>query len=160
MQAITHFLCGLALKNIVPYWLAIILSCLSHIPLDLLARSTYHPPNPHFDDEFWITSHAIFYGGGIVIFVLFQADWIIMLSSVLIDLYDWVLIRPLSWMYPYFGHHILHRELHRFRDKLFFLPDLSEKPIGIFVELCLIIFLLGLIIQSHLYKFSSTIFKI
>ncbi|MFX0044059.1 MAG: hypothetical protein ACFE8L_14185, partial [Candidatus Hodarchaeota archaeon] len=63
MNLITHVLVGVFIQIlffeffIFPFnfLLTIIFAFLSHFIVDALAKITYHTPEPHWDDKFWVS---------------------------------------------------------------------------------------------------------
>ena len=135
MQAPTHFLMGVlifkivefcapSLNNIILYILVFIFSFLSHFLIDAIAKITYHVPDPRPEDKFWVVYHIFIVVFTLVLLIiLWDAYWIALIGSILIDLIDWVLYRAIMKKEP-----IIHPLIDKFRDKFFFwLPDLLEK---------------------------------
>ena len=79
MQEPTHILAGVIIQrsfeSVRPRALALGLTAvcafLSHGLLDRLANATYHPPNPDFNNPFWVSFHA----GVVILTVVFLFVW-------------------------------------------------------------------------------------
>ncbi|UCE14773.1 MAG: hypothetical protein JSV04_06225, partial [Candidatus Heimdallarchaeota archaeon] len=96
MQLPTHLIAGIAIQLVIvtlfpaPPWLTgsliVLISLSSHFILDALAKSTYHPPQRIYDDNFWLGWHIFAYGTGFIIIFLFVREyWIGMLFANLPD---------------------------------------------------------------------------
>lgn len=104
MQAITHFLTGVAIEQraqaLQPSglrWAAVAgLGIVSHGLLDRLARLTYHPPDARWHDPFWVAFHVPIFVGSAVVLVRYwkHYKWGMLFAS--LPDFDWVLIKPLQ----------------------------------------------------------------
>jgi len=110
MEMITHILMGVLIQLLcfifLPLWLAIILTIIlgffSHFLIDALAKMTYHTPEPHKDDRFWVIWHIITPFLIIVFIVwIFIVNWVLFfvfllgaISANLVDIWDWMILRP------------------------------------------------------------------
>lgn len=143
MQLPTHLLLGmiilLGLERLLNplatgliYITTAILAFLSHVLLDCIANSTYHPPEAHWDDWFWKIFHLGVYVGAAVIIVLWGRDyWWGMLWACMIDLWDWVIARGLLKKPPVF-----HPIIDQVRDAGFsWLPNLTEHKWAAIIEI-------------------------
>jgi hypothetical protein len=162
MQAPTHLLAGIliqkSLQKIKPRFLQIFLIALLaifvHLVFDTISRFTYHPPEPLFQDWFWVCDHLLMYGLGLYILIkYFSRYWVGMLFSVLPDM-DWVIkyaARILSLRNPVSESGVLHQGLRALINPflpLNFLkqfPDLKFERIGALVEVGLLLVLGSLV---------------
>ena len=158
MQAISHFLfviiIHILLIELFPplgLILMIILAFFSHFLVDSIARMTYHLKEAQPHDKFWVIYHAIIIPAGFVVLIVFwNPYWLAMGMSVLIDIWDWGVIRggrklkkDPTWMERY----EIHPFIERFRTKFFsWLPDWNERRIGVIPEAILIAVLLSIIL--------------
>ncbi|NVM29559.1 MAG: hypothetical protein HWN65_12025 [Candidatus Helarchaeota archaeon] len=157
MQAVSHFLVGIIIHflliDILPpigVILVIIMAFFSHFLVDSFARMTYHFKEAQPQDKFWIIYHIIIITAGAVVLIYFwNPFWLAMGASVLIDIYDWGVIRGVrklkkdpTWMEGY----EIHPLIDKFRTKFFlWLPDWNEKRRGVIPEAILITILLIII---------------
>lgn len=145
MQLPTHFLVGIMIQAFFLWiwpsgmiWVQLTLigitAFLSHILLDCLAISTYHPPKAHWDDPFWKIFHLGVYLLALVIVIFYGCTyWWGMLWSFMIDLVDWIILRWLAHKDP-----IFHPIIDKIRNKLFsWLPNLTTKKFASVYELAL-----------------------
>jgi hypothetical protein len=130
--------------------LVIIIAFFSHFLVDSLARLTYHMKDPQPQDKFWVGYHIVIYAASAAVLIYFwQPFWLGMGCSVLIDIYDWMLIRGVrklkhdpTWLEGY----EIHPLVDRFRAKFFsWLPDWNEKRYAVIPEGILIAILLAII---------------
>ncbi|RMG13592.1 MAG: hypothetical protein D6731_11880 [Planctomycetota bacterium] len=111
MQAVTHFACGAAIgaallppqpserAPLARIGLAVGLAALGHALLDDLARATYHPPEPHWSDPFWLAFHLLLLPAALVVLWRFRRWWYVLAGSLVPDL-DWVAGRALGLWDP------------------------------------------------------------
>jgi membrane-bound metal-dependent hydrolase YbcI (DUF457 family) len=148
MNLISHFLTGILCQIFA--WLVIanspvaaavggIFAFLSHFLVDaVFERFTYHP-KPWLEESKSRFCHTIVYieiPVALFIAVLYSQYWVGILCSILVDIYDWVLLRG-----------VLKKDFHK--DKKLFIhpvndwfqakfmgktPNLNEKRIGYLVE--------------------------
>lgn len=168
MQAITHVLVGIVIQNLCfifigspfNYIFTVVFAFFSHFVVDAFAKITYHPPDPQKGDNFWRTWGII-----MIIAPIFLSIWLIILKqfwfyflgaffSILVDIMDWGIIRPLDarkknldkdTMWHQTG--FFHTYIDILREKiLFWLPNWNYKRKGIIPEIILLIVLLILFI--------------
>lgn len=145
MQLPTHLLLGILIQLLlqftafeVPLWIQFgtiaLCAIISHVLLDCIAVSTYHPANAQWNDIFWKIYHIFVYIMAILIIILWGVEyWWGMIWSFLIDLYDWIFLRKILKKEPQ-----IHPIIDRIRDRFFsWLPNLKEKKSGIFGEMIL-----------------------
>lgn len=156
VQAISHFLVGIIVQIFLielfpPLGLILVMvgAFFSHFLVDSIARMTYHLKDAQPYDKFWVGYHIIIYAASAMVLIYFwNPFWIGMGCSVLIDIYDWGVIRggrkvkkDPTWLAGY----EIHPVIERFRTKFFlWLPDWNDKrygvvPEAIFIGLMLII---------------------
>jgi hypothetical protein len=116
MQAPTHFLTGIVISKLImhgppniPLWIQIILigtlAFLSHIIVDCFAKLTYHTPDPHPEDKFWVGYHIGIAVLTLIIVIIFIREyWWVMIMTVLVDIVDWGVLRAIlkkpAWFHP------------------------------------------------------------
>ena len=136
MQMPTHFLFGVLIAKLfsllpptfpiaAQILLIAVLAVISHYLLDCIAISTYHPYKAHWDDNFFKIFHIVYaLALSVFIFIWFFKDyWWVMLFSILPDIIDWYILRPIFHKDP-----LVHPSIDKVRNALFsWLPDLKEK---------------------------------
>jgi len=171
MEAITHIIMGIFIQNlcfkymVFPYNIifTIIFAFFSHFIVDAFAKITYHTPEPHKEDKFWVVWHIITYALALVV-----AVWMMIIGMFLfyllgaifanfVDIWDWLILRPTqrkkqkenpesNWGEKFFIHPLIDK----FRDKtLFWLPNWNYERKGIIPE---IITLISLWILTVLFQ--------
>jgi hypothetical protein len=127
-----------------------ILAFLSHFLSDALSKITYHTPEPHKEDKFWVSWHIILLSLSIVSTIIFIIPfWLGILFVNIPDIIDWFILRPidnrkneenpeLKWRKSYLFHPIANW----IRKNVFFwLPDWTYKKASISIEISIIIIL-------------------
>lgn len=137
MQAFTHFLFGLWIGQWFPGFLGYLLTFVSHIPLDIACRGTYHPPQARWKDPFWVWSHFLFLVLAVEIAVRWWREWPVMLASVGPDVFDWWIRKPFD---PE-GRWEIHAFIRWASERTTWIPDWTLEHHGLIPEL-----LLGLIV--------------
>jgi len=137
----------------------IIFAYFSHIIVDAFSILTYHTPDAHKDDKFWLYWHIIIYAlsaASIVVFIV--PFWLSIISANIMDLWDWFIIRPIQrrkkkkdpeseWKSPLY----LHASVDWFRrNLLFWLPRWTYKKGGIVVEIIVILIFSLLVIPYYI----------
>jgi hypothetical protein len=137
----------------------IIFAYCSHIIVDAFSIITYHTPEAHKDDKFWLIWHIIIYalsGVSIVIFII--PFWLCIISVNIMDIWDWFIVRPIQnrkkrknpekqWENPLY----LHGSVDWVRKNLlFWLPRWNYKKGGIIVEIGVIIIFSILVILYYI----------
>jgi len=137
----------------------IIFAYLSHIIVDGFSIITYHTPNAHKDDRFWLIWHIIIYAlsaFSIVIFII--PFWLSIISANIMDLWDWFIARPIQrrkkkkdpeseWKNPLY----LHSSVDWFREKLlFWLPRWTYKKGGVVIEITVILIFCILLVPYYI----------
>ena len=156
METITHNLVAVVIQIlcfsflIFPWNLifTIVFSFISHIIVDAISIITYHTPDVQKGDKFWIFWHYIIYVlslSSIIVFII--PYWLSMLFANIMDLWDWLTLRPIQkkiknknpeskWGDKYYFHRIVDWV----RERLFFwLPKRNYKKSGILIEIVIII---------------------
>jgi hypothetical protein len=116
--------------------LALICIILSHVIVDVFSLMTYHVPDPRPYDKFWLSYHIVMYILT-AIFTLFLVKefWIPMVASCLIDIADWLFIRPIFKKQK----GIIHPYIVAFRNLEFpWIPNFIEKKWSVLIEFGLI----------------------
>jgi vacuolar-type H+-ATPase subunit I/STV1 len=169
MEAISHVLTGVLIQllcyifftfplNII---FTIIFAFLSHFLIDALAKFTYHTPEPHKEDTFWVVWHIItplILVSAIIWSIIIGKFFFFLLGAFfanLVDIIDWGIYRPFlaekrnpegsDEVKPY----IMHRGIDFIRKKVppfSWLPNLNENKKGVITEIAVIILLWGFVI--------------
>jgi hypothetical protein len=140
LQSYTHFLTGILLAEWVILWhlsspiletvIIIVLAFLSHFPIDIIVKVTYHPSQPHTQDKFWVGYHIFVAVASIIILIYFWGYWWVMLATSVVDIIDWLILRGILHKKP-----IFHPFLENIRDKiLFWIPKLYEVKWAFLIE--------------------------
>lgn len=152
MQAYTHFLVGICVQLLIRRWvtswlwipLVGVLAFASHVPVDVFARATYHPPDARPHDKFWVAYHVGVFGLSIVVAVVFWSRfWFAMLCATLVDVYDWGIVRGVRALKhdPTWAEgREFHPVIDRIRTRWFqWLPDWNLERKGVVPELLLLV---------------------
>ncbi len=160
MEMVTHIITGVLVQLIcfiyfplpLAILLTIILGFFSHFLIDSIAKATYHTPEPHKEDKFWVIWHIITAALNVVLLLwIIIINWILffffLLGGVmanLVDIWDWMILRPkqrkLKEKDPdanFWGEKLF---LHPYKDKFqklppfSWLPDWTYEKKGIIVE--------------------------
>ncbi|MFW9997040.1 MAG: hypothetical protein ACFFD4_33665 [Candidatus Odinarchaeota archaeon] len=162
MQFPTHLIAGatiqLIIETILPAaelaWIklgsVVIFAFFSHFFIDAAAKPTYHPPEPLWDDRFWVNYHRFLFASGVIIaIILLPWFWLGMLAANAVDLWDWMFIRKVAKRkgIPDWGkRYRLHPLADFIRREFFsFLPDLGHDRRGAIPEIILITALFALL---------------
>jgi len=134
--------------------LTIVLAFLSHIFIDAIAIITYHTSDIQ-KDKFWLVWHVIIYILSILsIFIFMIPFWVVMIVANVMDLWDWLILRPIqnrkrkkvpetNWGEKYYFHRIVDAT----RNKLFYwLPKWNYKRAGTLIEILIVVVLVLLVI--------------
>ncbi|HMF32834.1 MAG TPA: hypothetical protein VKK79_15525, partial [Candidatus Lokiarchaeia archaeon] len=134
------------------FLLVIVLAILSHFIVDVFVKITFHTPEPHPEWRFWVIANTSFYVASVITaIILFIPYWWAMLAANVIDIYDWVILRPVQAVKrkknPEYTleKYMIHPRIERFRDKhLTWVPNLLYDPKGVIPEIIIdiILFLL------------------
>ncbi len=185
MEGITHILTGILTQLLcfiyfpmpIAILLTIIFGFFSHFITDSLAKITYHTPVPHKEDKVWVLWHIITVGLIVVLIIwILIMNWILFfffllgaLSANLVDLWDWVFLRPKQRKVKakdpnakFWGDHLfIHPLIDKIREKVppfTLLPDLNENKKGIITEIITIIILWLLV--AYFIEVLSTVYLI
>lgn len=168
MEGITHVLSGIFVQLmcfkylVFPFNLifTIILGFFSHFVIDTLAKLTYHTPESHKEDKFWVWWHIITLALALIVAVwmmIIGLFFFYLLGGImanLVDIWDWTILRPIqnkkkkenpdsTWGEGYF----IHPAIDWIRDKaLSFLPNLNRNKKGVINEIITITILWVLIV--------------
>lgn len=162
METITHNLAAIILQILCFYFFifpwniifTIVFAFLSHVIVDGIAVITYHTPDAQKEDKFWLIWHYFIYAISLFSIVIFFIPyWLSMLFANIMDVWDWLILRPIQkkrkiknpeskWGDKYY----FHRMVDWTREKLFYwLPKRIYKKSGIMIEIVLIIVLILII---------------
>jgi hypothetical protein len=137
----------------------IIFAYCSHIIVDAFSIITYHTPEAHKDDNFWLIWHIIIYAlSGVSIIIFIIPFWLSIISANIMDIWDWFIIRPIQKRKKRkkleIGRKIplyLHGSVDWVRKNLFFwLPRWNYKKGGIIVEIGVIFIFSALVILYYI----------
>ena len=156
MELITHNLVAVIIQILCFRYFAfplaiiftIIFAYISHLVVDGFAKITYHTPDAHTYDKFWVVWHIIIYSVSLISLIVFIVPfWLAILFANLIDITDWFILRPIRkrrlnkqaevnqqnlWY--------AHEQVDWIRNKLlFWLPDWTHKYTGGSIEIIIII---------------------
>ncbi|GAB4314983.1 MAG: hypothetical protein Kow0069_16610 [Promethearchaeota archaeon] len=128
------------------------MSFVAHVPVDVLAKATYHPPKPRPRDPFWMVYHLAVAAASVLVAVWFwHPYWPFMLSGVLVDAWDWGVLRAgkaLSGDADWGKGLEFHRFVDRIRERWCgLLPDWNHSRRGVLPEVALVA---GLVVAAWL----------
>ncbi len=151
MQAVMHFIVGILIYHLIPNPVfAFILIFLSHYLIDILVLITYHPKEPQPQSKFWVRYHLFLLILTLISIVIFIRIYFwVMVVSVIPDIVDWFIIRPILKKQP-----IFHPLIERIRDsKLFsWIPSQIMNPKASIVELAM----LSILFAIYFTQFAPT----
>lgn len=161
MNLITHVLIGVFIQILCfifftfpfNFLLTLIIAFLSHFIVDALSKITYHTPEPHWDDKFWVSWNIIVRVTGYIAIILFFRYYLGIIFVNLPDIWDWTIVRRVQKRRNINGkidfHHnnFFHRIVDRIREKtLFWLPNWIYEKKAILVEILIdIVLIIGII---------------
>lgn len=136
------------------FLLTIIVAFLSHFITDAFSKITYHTPEPHWDDKFWVSWNISVRVSGYIAIILFFPYYLGMLFANLPDIWDWMIVRRIqkrrnkNGKIDYHHNNFFHRMVDIIREKtLFWLPDWIYEKKAVIVEIIIIIALIiGIIV--------------
>ena len=162
MNLQTHILAGILIQIfclrvfIFPFdiLLTILFAFLSHFIIDAFVLITYHTSEPQKGDSFWISWQIISYGSGTILILFFLPYALGMLFANLIDMIDWLILRPLDkiklktekldWTNNYFFHNFI-AKIRKYT--LFWLPNWTYEKKAIIPEIIInVILIIGVIL--------------
>ncbi|MFX1304525.1 MAG: hypothetical protein ACFE9X_14310 [Promethearchaeota archaeon] len=165
MNLITHNLIGVLIQILCfmffsfpfNFLLTSIIAFLSHFITDAFSKITYHTPEPHWDDKFWVSWNISIRVIGYISIALFYPYYLGMLFANLPDIWDWTIVRRIkkrrskNGKIDYHHNNFFHRIVDKIREKtLFWLPYwIYEKKAvisEILIDIALIIGLIFLMI--------------
>ncbi|MFX1574538.1 MAG: hypothetical protein ACFFB0_17495 [Promethearchaeota archaeon] len=162
MNLITHVLMGVLIQISCfifftfpfNFLLTIIVAFLSHFITDAFSKITYHTPEPHWDDKFWVSWNISVRVSGYIAIILFFPYYLGMLFANLPDIWDWMIVRRIqkrrnkNGKIDYHHNNFFHRMVDIIREKtLFWLPDWIYEKKAVIVEIIIIIALIiGIIV--------------
>lgn len=167
METITHNLIGIYIQILcfqffffpLNILFTIMFAYFSHIVLDVFNIITFHTPESHKDDKFWLYWHIITYSlAGVSIILFIIPFWLSIIAANIMDIWDWCIVRPLqrrkkrknpesNW-----GDNLyIHGPVDWMRRNLFsWLPQRRYKKAGIIVEIIVIFIFSFLIILYYI----------
>ncbi|MCK4381508.1 MAG: hypothetical protein KAW51_10250 [Candidatus Lokiarchaeota archaeon] len=162
MNLITHVLIGVLIQILcfifftfpLNFLLTLIIAFLSHFIVDALSKITYHTPEPHWDDKFWVSWNIIVRVSGYIAIILFFPYYLGMIFANLPDIWDWTIVRRvqkrrnINGKIDYHHNNFFHRIVDRIREKtLFWLPNWIYAKKAILVEILIdIVLIIGIIV--------------
>jgi len=158
VELITHNLVGVTIQILcfslliypLNFIFTMIFAFISHYLIDILSKFTYHTPEARKDDKFWVTWHIIILIASIASLIIFFPFWLGMLFANLVDIWDWLILRPIqkrikkSKPDSKWGDNLyFHKGVDWLRDKLFSkFPNWNYKRQAIIFELVIIALLI------------------
>ena len=162
MNLITHVLMGVLIQ--ISFFMlftfpfnfifTILIAFLSHFIIDAFSKITYHTPEPHWDDKFWVSWNISVRVAGYIAIIFFIPYYLGILFANLPDLWDWTIVRRIqkrrnkNGKIDYHHNNFFHRMVDKIREKtLFWLPDWIYEKKAVIVEIIIIIALIiGIIV--------------
>lgn len=162
MEGITHILIGIVIQLLcfiffplpIAILLTIVFGFFSHFLIDTLAKMTYHTPEAHKDDKFWVWWHIVSLALVLVLVIyILVINWILFfffflggIAANLVDIWDWVILRPkqnkLKAENPeakFWGDKLfIHPIIDGIREKVppfSLMPNWNEEKKGVIVEI-------------------------
>ncbi|MFX1385012.1 MAG: hypothetical protein ACFFBP_21490 [Promethearchaeota archaeon] len=154
MNLITHVLIGVFIQILCfkfftfpfNFLLTLFIAFLSHFIVDALAKITYHTPEPHWDDNYWVSWNIIVRVSGYIAIFLLYPYYLGMIFANLPDIWDWTIVRRIqkrrnkNGEIDYHHNNFFHRIIDKIREKtLFWLPNWNYKKFGVIPEIFIII---------------------
>jgi len=156
MNLITHVLNGVLIQILcfifftfpLNYIFTILIAFSSHFIVDAFSKITYHTPEPHWDDKFWISWNIGIRIVGYSALIPFYHYYLGIIFANLPDIWDWTIVRRIQKRrnverkIDYKHNNFFHRIIDKIREKtLFWLPTLIYEKKAILVEIIIVIFL-------------------
>ena len=156
MNLISHILNGVLIQILCfmfftfpfNFLFTIIIAFLSHFIVDAFSKITYHTPEPHWDDKFWISWNIGIRIVGYSALIPFYSYYLGMLFANLPDIWDWMIVRRIQKRrnidrkIDYHRSNFFHKNINKIREKTFFwLPNWIYKKKAVLVEIIIIIVL-------------------
>ncbi|MGQ4874883.1 MAG: hypothetical protein ACP6IY_12525 [Promethearchaeia archaeon] len=179
MEAITHILTGIIIQILcfiyfvfpINWFMTAILAFFSHFLIDTLAKITYHTPEPHKEDKFWVIWHIITIALIFIVIAIFFFINVLLIAfflygaffANLVDIWDWMILRPKHNKFKkenpngkFWGEKLyIHPIIDWIREKpFFFLPNWNEKKKGVIFEI-LTLTILSLLIFYYFQIFDN-----
>ena len=160
MNLITHILVGVLIQILCfifftfPFNIlfTVIIAFLSHFIVDAFSKITYHTPEPHWDDKFWVSWNVSVRVVGYIAIIPFFPYYLGMLFANLPDIWDWTIVRRIqrrrniNGKIDYLHNNFFHRIVDKIREKiLFWLPNWIYEKKAAIIEILLNIILLFVI---------------
>jgi len=161
MNLITHVLFGVLIQILCfiflvfpfNYIFTILIAFSSHFIVDAFSKITYHTPEPHWDDKFWISWNISIRVVGYSALIPFYPYYLGIIFANLPDIWDWAIVRRIQKRrnvdrkINYHHNNFFHRIVDKIREKtLFWLPNLIYVKIAILVEIIIdIVLIIGII---------------
>ncbi len=146
-----HFIVGILIYHTIPNpVLAFILIFLSHYVVDVLVLITYHPKEPQPQSKFWVGYHIFLLILTLISVAIFVRLYFwVMVVSVIPDIVDWFIIRPILKKEP-----IFHPLIEKIRDSKYFswIPNLIMNPKASIIELAM----LSVLFSLYFTQFAPT----
>jgi len=158
MNLITHVLNGVVIQILCftfftfpfNFLLTSIIAFSSHFIVDAFSKITYHTPEPHWDDKFWVFWNITVRVTGYTAIIIFYPYLLAIIFVNLPDIWDWTIVRRIQRRrnidrkIDYHRNNFFHRIVDKIREKtLFWLPYWIYEKKAVIIE---ILFDTGLII--------------
>ncbi len=161
MNLITHVLIGVFIQILCfmfftfpfNFLLTVIIAFLSHFIVDAFSKITYHTPEPHWDDKFWVFWNISVRVVGYIAIIPFFFYYLGIIFANLPDIWDWTIVRRIqrrrntNGKIDYHHNNFFHRFVDKIREKtLFWLPTWIYVKKAVLVEIMIdIVLFIGLI---------------
>jgi hypothetical protein len=154
MGVLVQIVCFIFFPLPIAILLTIVLGFFSHFLIDSLAKMTYHTPESHKEEKFWVIWHIITPTLiGVLVLWVVLINWMLVfffilggVSANLMDIWDWVILRPKQRKIKaedpnakFWGDNLfLHSLKDRFQEKVppfSWLPNWNYKKKGVIIEI-------------------------
>lgn len=162
MNLITHVLFGVFIQILCfifftfpfNFLLTIIIAFLSHFIVDAFSKITYHTPEPHWDDKFWVFWNISVRVVGYIAIIPFFRYYLGIIFVNLPDIWDWTIVRRvqrrrnLNGKIDYHHNNFFHRIVDKIREKtLYWLPNWIYVKKAVLVEIMIdVVLFIGVIV--------------
>jgi hypothetical protein len=152
MNLITHVLSGVLIQILCftyfpfpfNFIFTVIIAFLSHFVVDAFSKITYHTPEPHWDDKFWVFWNVSIRVVGYSALFPFYQYYLGIIFANLPDIWDWTIVRRIqkrrniNRKIDYLHNNFFHRIIDKIREKtLFWLPNWIYEKKAILIEIAI-----------------------
>jgi len=150
MNLITHVLNGVLIQILCftffifpfDFIFTAVIAFLSHFIVDTFSKITYHTPEPHWDDKFWIAWNITVRVVGYITIIIFYPYLLAIIFVNLPDIWDWTIVRRIqrrrniNGKIDYHHNNFFHRIVDKIREKtLFWLPNWIYEKKAVLTEI-------------------------